>query len=480
MHRLAGCIEFYVDTEKDGIGHSRSAVPFYLLEQGVALSVSWGDGSSTVLVPSMYSTANADASIHEYAVPGKYCITVEIEQGRWSSLYVTSLDCPDAEFETAERFNPKMEYMRLFKKTLVGLPSPFPRLLGTLQFFSTDPAEQDCGHRMNGDMSCIFLHCTSLEFIADGLFKNNRNAMSFAYAFYGCRSLKSVPGNIFKGCSEVETFDYAFYGCSRLNTLPPELFQSAHKAKSFKGCFKDCGRLKFIPDGLFHGTPLAEIFSECFQNCTRLSCIPEGLFSRTPGALSFSRAFENCASILAIPECLFWNCRSASFFKAAFSKTAIEFIPETLFSECPYAVTFAYAFAWCRSLKSVPNGLFAKCINAESFFGCFCGCSSLADVGREAFASNLFCKTMNSLFYGCSSLKRIELNLPLRCLEGTHLMFEKDEDAERTVFVPLGSASGKVLKHKEEKLGIRVVEKPFLAATLKAFLHSIHRSLKKI
>ena len=470
--------EFVIDTEKDGTGCRRTAVPFHLHKQLVHLKVLWGDGEESLLTSAMYSVDSAKASEHEYAKPGRYRVSVLTENAGWDKAYISTLDCQDAEFETSEGFNSKTECIRLFKKTLVELPTPLPKFRGAWEFFTTSPSKWTDGIPVKENLSYLFLHCSSLERICEGLFRNNTEAMHFAYTFYGCRSLQEIPANLFKGCTNVQSFAYCFFGCSSLTSVPEELFASSHKAKNFKGCFKDCSRLSEIPERLFSGNPSVELFTECFQNCTSIEELPAKLFSRTPAVISFSRTFENCSSLQTIPDSLFRNAIRATFFKSVFSKTAIREVPEDLFAECIHANTFAYAFAWCPLLEKVPSGLFRNCTWTDSYFGCFYGCISLKEVGRELLCGSIFARTLNSLFYGCHSLKKVELDAPMRCLESVNLMFEREDDAERTVYVPNLSATAKLFRMKESELGITVRDKMFLKATFKAFFHSIRGRLK--
>ena len=471
--------EFIVDTRKDGENARKTGIPFFLLDQCISLEVYWGDGSREVLTPACYTADSAEASEHEYAEPGEYRVSISMHSGEWKDVYIATLDCQDAEFETSKGFNAKTECIRLFKKTLVEIPSPLPSLNGTVQFFSTHPNPAVNGICLRNNLSFLFLHCHNLAIIADNLFCNNCGTICFSYLFYGCRSLVSIPQNIFKGCTEASAFTFCFFGCSKLTEIPERLFQNTYKARVFKGCFKDCSRIASIPAGLFHHTVNADLFSECFQNCISLSSIPEDLFLKVPHATTFSRAFENCGSLKQIPEKLFWNCSSASFFKAVFAKTEIESVPENLFIGCPNAYTFAYAFAWCSKLKEIPARLFSKCKWADSFYGCFYGCVALSRVDRAVFENCIYIRTLNNCFFGCSSLREMEIDVPSRCIENIQLMFEPLEDSDRTVCVPKMSATARMFYVKQKEFGIKVKERPFLWSTLQAMVNSFCGLLKR-
>lgn len=470
--------EFEIDTEKDGAGCRKTAIPFHLHKQSVHLTVLWGDGEESLLTPSMYTLESAKASEHEYAKPGRYRVIVDASNTSWENVYISTLDCSDVDFENSEGFNDKTECIRLFKKTLVELPVPLPKFKGSWEFFMINPSKWTDGIPVKDNLSYLFLHCASLKKICIGLFKNNRETTCFAYTFYGCRSLQYLPEHLFRGCTKVQAYTYCFFGCSSLTCIPEDLFASSYKVKSFKGCFKDCSKIVGIPEKLFEGSPYAELFTECFQNCTSIRSIPERLFAKNPSAISFSRTFENCSSINEIPKDIFRNTKTATFFKAVFSKTSIRTIPPEIFSECRYAITFAYAFAWCPFLESVSGRLFSKCTWIESFFGCFYGCINLKKVGRNLLCTSIFAKTLNSMFYGCNSLKNVELNVPLRRLESVNLMFEASNDANRVVYVPKMSSTAKLFKMKETELGVEIKDKFFIGSTFRAIMHSLDGKFK--
>ena len=472
-------LDLIVDTRMDGMDARKTGIPFFLLEQNSTLEVEWGDGTKSVLSPSNYTAESARASEHEYAEPGKYCIRISVRGGHWEDVYITTLDCQDAEFETSKGFNAKTECVRLFKKTLIELPSPLPRIKGTLQFFSTNPSKYTNGIPLKDNLSFLFLHCHNLARLADGLFQNCHSSICFSYLFYGCRSLECLPQNLFRGCTEASAFTFCFFGCCRLKEIPENLFLDVYKAKVFKGCFKDCSSLVSIPGNLFHSTMEADLFSECFQNCTSLTSIPENLFEKVPNATSFSRTFENCESLKKIPPMLFDKCVNATFFKATFAKTGIESIPEDLFSRCIYAYTFAYAFAWCPNLREVPGGLFRKCKWADSFYACFYGCISLSSIGREIFKNCIYVRTLNNCFFGCSSLMNIEIDITSRCIENIRLMFESIEGSNRTICVPRISSTARLFYVKQKELGIAVRERMFLWQTIQAMLNSFQGLLKR-
>ncbi len=466
--------EFVADTRKDSPEGRKTGVPFHLLGQNACLRVSWGDGTDSMLTPSLYAKDDASCAEHEYASPGRYRVAVYAAAGcGWEDIYLSTLDCQDADFELSRGFNAKTECIRLFKKTLVEMSAPLPPFKGTLQFYTTSPDRLFSGTPVKANFSYVFLHCTALEEVADNLFEGIRNSVSFAYAFYGCRSLRTIPESLFKGCTEAEEFTYAFFGCSSVRFIPSNLFKDTYKARIFKGCFKDCSCIEELPRNLFRGAPMAELFSDCFQNCISLKSIPRSLFAHNPLAVSFSRTFENCSSLTAVPRTLFWNCPSASFFKSTFSKTGLASIPAELFYGCPNAYTFSYAFAWCRDITEVPEGLFAEADCADSFFGCFCGCTSLERIGRKLFERCISVHTFNTCFYGCERLLNVRLDLPSRSIDNVHLMFDQDANADRVLYVPKASSVAKMLKLKERELSVRVEERLFLIATLKTLVKAL-------
>lgn len=479
MQMIKELLEFVVDTRLAGENNVKTGIPFHLQKQEATLIVMWGDKTHSILSADNYSDSDALASVHEYPAPGEYKISIYVESPySWSDVYISTLDCQDAIFNCVPSlFNEKTECMRYFKQTLVELPTPLPRMKGSIQFTLSNPASGCNGIKLNENFSFLFIHCSSLRKIHPKLFSSNKHSISFSYCFYGCSKLEELHNEMFKGCSTVLSYAFCFFGCYELKTIPSNLFKDSFKAQGFRGVFKDCLGLRSIPENLFSGSCSAELFSEAFQNCISLQSIPERLFSRCPNVVGFSSTFENCICVTSVPENLFKWCPRVLHFRSTFSKSGLKHVPEDLFSDKKYVSSYSYVFSWC-DIEDVPGKLFKDSIYAVDFSGCFYGCNHLRSVGRELFANSIYAKRFSHCFYGCKNLKKATIEIASRTVDTAYLFVEKKEDAEITVVAQKMSASAKMLSMKSEKLGITVEEKHFVMATLRALWQSILRIMR--
>ena len=474
-------LEFDVDTRLVEPENRKTGIPFHLQKQDVSLIVQWGDGTNSILKSSDYTIEDASVSVHEYAVPGRYHISISIDsQHTWSEVYISTLDCSDSVFECVPSlFNAKTECMRYFKKTLEAITSPLPNLKGTLQYTLSDPSKSCNGLRLDDNFAFLFIHCIALKSICRKLFSNIRHSISFSYAFYGCRSLEEIPEELFKGCIDVLSYAYCFYGCYSLSSIPSGLFRNSYKAQGFKGVFKDCLNVTSIPEDLFKGNHHAEVFSEAFQNCLSIQSIPEKLFAKCPNAIGFSSTFENCINIIEIPEMLFASCRRAFYFRSVFSKSGIKSIPEKLFAGMKNVTTYSYAFSWCSNLVEVPGSLFHDSLYVKDFSGCFYGCKDLQKIGRKLFSNAVYARKFSHCFYGCRSLKKAVIEIASRVVDTVYLFVQKSPDASIVIVAQSMSTTARLLEAKSKELGIKVVEGFFFKGPFHAFLQSILRIIRR-
>jgi len=188
--------------------------------------------------------------------------------------------------------------------------------------------------------------------------------------------------------------------------------------------------------------------------------------------VSFSRTFENCSNLKHIPETLFRGCQSAGYFNSTFCNTPIREIPQSLFWGCSKVLTFSCTFYNCSKIKRIPDALFIDCTRAFDFSGCFYGCSGVEEAGSEIFRNCLFIRSMSHCFYGCKSLKKLFLNVYSRIVDNVH-MFVPNGQTDTVVAVPYGSSTDSVFGAKTKSLGIKVARKPFLWASICAFIRSV-------
>ena len=76
------------------------------------------------------------------------------------------------------------------------------------------------------------------------MFKNNVNIVSFDNVFVGCSGLTSIPEGLFKNNVNTTSFEYTFYGCTGLTSIPETIVEFAKKVKekggNVSGMFRHC------------------------------------------------------------------------------------------------------------------------------------------------------------------------------------------------------------------------------------------------
>ena len=82
---------------------------------------------------------------------------------------------------------------------------------------------------------CVFIGCSEITSIPEGLFKNNVKVRTFWRTFYGCTGLKNVPERLFEKNVNATNFEQAFYGCTGLTSIPETIVEFAKKVKEKGG-----------------------------------------------------------------------------------------------------------------------------------------------------------------------------------------------------------------------------------------------------
>ncbi|MDD5599633.1 MAG: leucine-rich repeat protein, partial [Victivallaceae bacterium] len=165
---------------------------------------------------------------------------------------------------------------------------------------------------------------------------------------------------------------------------------------AFDGCSNLASIAPFMPN-------TSDAYSWTFRN-TALQSIPENLFSNSVSSYGVSGCFYNCASLTSIPAGLFDNCINAENFNLCFYNcVSLSSIPAGLFKKNTKAKNFNTAFGW-TSIASIPSGLFDNNTLVTTFEGCFNNCASLAAIPSGLFDNNTAVTNFVSCFSGCASL----------------------------------------------------------------------------
>ena len=226
-----------VDTRKISSSNATTAIPFNLHGQtGVKLKVYWGDGTSSVLTPSSFTSNDSRASWHTYSSPGEY--TIRIGNEDWENTYMMNV---------AINHSPSTSYditsnMYYYKKTLVAL-TPLPNIKG-LKSIPGYEYNSNYWSYTTTNFSSIFCQCPSLTAIPAGLFDNLSFVSSITdldNCFYNCTSITSVPESLFDKCTGTTDFNQCFWKCSALTSVPENLFKYNTEVTNFNAAFSTTG-----------------------------------------------------------------------------------------------------------------------------------------------------------------------------------------------------------------------------------------------
>ena len=424
-----GIWQFTVDTEATASGEKKTAIPLNLYGQnGVELTVDWGDNTTSTLTSSDYAVDDFTASVHEYASAGEYTITITSDD--WENAYLMTAD----EIETVDDINAPVYYLR---RTLTSLDSMLPPVKGTAYIYSSDNISAS-----NDSFSFLFYQYEKLESIPSNLFSGNAAIDDFGYCFCSCTSLASIPSGLFDNCTAAETFASCFENCTSITSIPAGLFDNNTAVTVFNSCFSDCTSLTSIPAGLFDNNTEALWFDSCFGWCSSLTSIPAGLFDSNTDATNFSWCFIHCSSLASIPSGLFDNNTEATTFSSCFSGcTSLTSIPSGLFDRNTDVTNFSGCFNECTSLTSIPAGLFDSNTAVEYFDGCFQMCSSLVSIPNGLFKNNTAATDFSNCFQSCTRLKDFHLRIGSSSVEDFSDFVLDASNVDRILCVPANSTT---------------------------------------
>lgn len=277
--------EITVNTEATAQGEKTTGIPFNLYGQdGVTLTVDWGDGTTSILSSSNYTASNAQASVHEYAEAGIYTISVSSKQ--FSKCYLMTI----AAIQSINILNSAVRAIYWYRRTLISVDKILPNVAGRNGY--TSPTSTTTLRQYKDSFSYLFSQCKKCTTIPFGLFDNNPAIKSFEFCFYQCASLTAIPAGLFNNNTVVTDFSNCFHGCSSLTTLPDGLFDNNPAVTDFHDCFYGCWRLTAIPDGLFDNNLAVTTFLGCFCLCTSLTSIPSELFKNNTAVTNFASCFQ--------------------------------------------------------------------------------------------------------------------------------------------------------------------------------------------
>lgn len=292
---------------------------------------------------------------------------VSYSDGRWS--------LPQEERVVSHHYE-GLEEGRLFEVVVTGTVSSLNADAIPRGFRSSVTEVKQWGRLGLKSMERAFEAFTGLETLHPDETGAFSEVSSFVGAFRDCPRLKTVSEHLFDYASEAVTFSGVFRNCESLVTIPEKLFSKCRSAEDFSIAFYECRSLSSIPDDLLSNCNNVKTVSFMFGR-TSIQSIPERLFSRCPEIEDFSSIFYECRNVRSIPESLFANNRKAKNMEGVFENTAIRYIPEHLFDNCPRVERFSNTFNDCGLLEKIPQRLFDNQRSVVDFTRTFGGCGSI-------------------------------------------------------------------------------------------------------
>lgn len=413
-------IIFVVNTEATTPGNATVYIPVHsyssLATVGRAQSgiyIDWGDGEFTdIKVNSAWVSDdwNREQRLHTYAEPGEYTVTLYVTDstkcsiGReyktlsplWAQTLV-SIGPKDAPYYRLPKLREDAfdnafkdcvhltkipvslftnnTHLTYFKDTFRGCSkiTSIPR--GT--FFGMDKCEKFVGVFAGTGLSYIlpinflglenvtslnqaFQDCTKMVQINEGAFAKMTKLYRAQSTFKNCTALTALPSDLFAYNTELVDVLSCFRQCTSLKTIPADLFANNKKLENISQTFSHCIALEEIPADLFKNNPAITAVYYTFSSCDALTTVPEGLFDSLVDLVEVTSAFSYCDNLATISERLFANNTKLMYASSLFSNTAIQTIPDDLFSYCPDLLDVSYTFSSCKKLLSIPSNIFVN------------------------------------------------------------------------------------------------------------------------
>ncbi len=253
------------------------------------------------------------------------------------------------------------------------------------------------------DFSSAF-YDSALESIPAGLFSANKEVLDFEFVFNRTK-IQTIPADLFAGAAKATKFEAAFYRCQNLVSIPAGLLDGCVNAESLNQLFSYCSSLKTIPSGLFDKCQKVNDVDMCFKG-TGINAVPSGLFDNLRNVTSLMSMFEGCEALETVPAGAFAKCTSVTDFSNIFkSCTSLKNVNGGIFPAS--ATNMSSAFSGCSALESIPENLFSGLAKVQKFNNVFEDCSSIVSVPAGIFKDNAAVESFDYAFYNCSSLKTV-------------------------------------------------------------------------
>ncbi len=477
---------FTVNTGATSSSNKISAIPFDLnmsgkyngetvsnKQDGVILTVDWGDGTTSTLTNSDYTVTNAMASTHTYSAVGTYVIKVDCND--WSKCYFCSSGgTSDTTVQTGtnditpSNASNRNKHLAYWKQTLISIDSSIKNVPGILEYAKAAPSAVGDATFIDNSAHCLFYCCRKLTNLTPKVFMNMPNCNDFFSTFENADGIVTIPTGIFAYNTAATDFTRCFYRMANLEIVPSTLFQNCVNALKFKYLFCRSPNLIRIPKGIFDYNVNATIFTDIFHACTKLTEIPEdmfkyntkatifqsafratnidviptGLFDGCTKVTSFQQCFSECKNLRALPADMFKYCGNVTIMQQAFYNcTSLASIDPTAFSGLVKVTNFQEVFSTCTKLTTVPNTLFENCNAAVSFQNAFKSCSNLTNVPTSILLNKPNVTNANSTFVSCNKIGNVEIHVTSKKISNCTSFIAARSGYDRIIYVPNNSTT---------------------------------------
>ena len=350
---------------------------------------------------------------HKFAQPGLHNVTFHFKKklNSLDNFFKNMRNLKEADFSKLEAEN--IESMaNLFENcvnlTKVTFDNKTPKLKNLNNMF------YNCINLTNLNLSNFYFEslvssermfdsCTALKEIIFNNETRTNNLKDMSYMFSHCKSLEYIDTEIFN-VDKVTDLNFTFHFCESLREIDLSHFET-NNLESMKGTFANCYELEKIDISYFNTTKVKTI-SYIFSNCVKLTSVLV-LNIDTRQLIDARYAFNNCTSLSQLDLSL-QDFSSVKYLDGMFLDClSLEdlALPNKLVS----LESTNFMFEKCEKLTSIDLGFLENASPWKNAVRMFYDCSSLNKIEIPPVNTNSP-MNMNQMFGRCSDLSNITLN----------------------------------------------------------------------
>lgn len=225
-------------------------------------------------------------------------------------------------------------------------------------------------------VATCFQNCTSLKAVPSRMFEANTKTLTLTQLFDGCTALESIAPDAFNGLNATGLgFMKMFLNCTALKEVPDGLFKEL-KISTFTGLFSGCTGLKRVGSEVFNcaTTSSSITLTTVFDQCSSLEEIGEKMILNTAKLTSVSSLFRGCSSLKKVPVDIFDEAVKLKTLTSAFEGcTSLE-------GESPYTIVNGVKYHLYE--RTAENEAASGFIAVTGSKQCFSGCTKLTDYDK--------------------------------------------------------------------------------------------------